>query len=62
MDMTTLALAKAYTDKKVEEAATGGADLGDYVTKKELEQAIPSTDNIVDEVISKLPKYNGEVE
>ena len=62
MDMTTLALAKAYTDKKVEEADIGGVDLSEYVTKKELEQTIPSTDNIVNEVISKLPKYNGEVE
>ena len=34
MDMTTLALAKAYTDKKVEEAAIGGVDLSGYLKKK----------------------------
>lgn len=36
MDITTLALAKAYTDEKVKEAATGGVDLSEYTKKEEV--------------------------
>ena len=52
MDITTLALAKAYTDKKVEEAATGGVDLSEYAKKDE----IPT----IQDIINALPKAEEE--
>jgi hypothetical protein len=36
MDITTLALAKAYTDEKIKEVGTGGVDLGEYAKKDEI--------------------------
>ena len=54
MDITTLALAKAYTDQKVEDAVIGSVDLSDYAKRNE----IPT----VQDIINALPKYNGEVE
>lgn len=36
MDMITLQLAKNYTDKKVEEAATGGVNLSEYAKKEDV--------------------------
>jgi hypothetical protein len=59
LDSITLALAKKYTDKKVEEAALGGGvDLSDYAKKGE----IPTQDSIasianeeITKVLNNLP-------
>lgn len=37
MDITTLALAKAYTDEQVKQNGTGGTDLSGYYTKEEID-------------------------
>jgi hypothetical protein len=52
MDITTLALAKAYTDKKIEEADVGGVDLSEYAKKDE----IPT----IQDIINALPKAEEE--
>lgn len=53
MDITTLALAKAYTDEEIKKAETGGVNLDEYAKKEE----IPT----IQEIIEAFPKYNGEV-
>lgn len=53
MDITTLALAKAYTDEEIKKATAGGVDLSEYAKKEE----IPT----IQEIIEAFPKYNGEV-
>lgn len=37
MDITTLALAKAYTDEEVKKVSTGGIDLSRYYTREEID-------------------------
>jgi hypothetical protein len=44
MDITTLTLAKAYTDEKVKEVGTGGVDLSEYAKKSD----IPTIQDIID--------------
>lgn len=52
MDITTLALAKAYTDEQVGKVSTGGVDLSEYAKKDE----IPT----VQDIINALPKAEEE--
>lgn len=53
INITTLALAKAYTDKEIKKVETGGVNLDEYAKKEE----IPT----IQEIIEAFPKYNGEV-
>jgi hypothetical protein len=51
MDITTLALAKAYTDEEIKKAATG-VDLSEYAKLKD----IPT----IQDIINALPKAEEE--
>ena len=53
MDITTLALAKAYTDEEIKKVSTGGVDLSGYAKLED----VPT----IQEIIEAFPKYNGEV-
>lgn len=58
MDLTTLALAKSYTDQEVEKATVGGVDLSGYYTKKEIDDMNFITENeipkniVIDETLA----------
>lgn len=52
MDITTLALAKNYTDEEIKKVGTGGVDLSEYAKKNE----IPT----IQDIINALPKAEEE--
>jgi hypothetical protein len=52
MDITTLALAKAYTDEEIKKVSTGGVDLSGYAKLED----IPT----IQDIINALPKAEEE--
>lgn len=55
MDITTLTLAKAYTDEKIKEVATGEVDLEGYAKLED----VPTVEENVSAVLAALPTWTG---
>lgn len=55
MDMALLAISKAYTDRKIKEATTGGIDLEGYAKLED----VPTVEENVAAVLEALPTWTG---